>query len=145
MAKGETVTMLSGRASRLDFRRGRWHDRTMRTLALVLMMSPAITQADPAVIEAVELSKASNGWRVDVTLRHGDTGWDDYADGWRVLAPDGAELGYRELFHPHVNEQPFTRSLAGVQIPDGLATVVIESRTNTDGWSGETVEIDVPR
>lgn len=97
------------------------------------------------MIEDVRLSEASNGWRVDVTLRHSDTGWDDYADGWRVLAPDGEVLGFRELLHPHVNEQPFTRSLSGVDIPGDLSVVLIEARTNTDGWSGETVEIDVPR
>ena len=44
---------------------------------------------------------------------HPDTGWDDYADGWRVLDMDGNELGMRVLHHPHVDEQPFTRSLSG--------------------------------
>ncbi|MEL7027071.1 MAG: hypothetical protein AAGO57_07585, partial [Pseudomonadota bacterium] len=72
-----------------------------------------------------------------VTLRHGDTGWDDYADGWRVELADGSVLGTRELLHPHVNEQPFTRSLSGVEIPDGTNEVFIRASTNVDGW-GET-------
>jgi hypothetical protein len=49
-------------------------------------------------------------------LRHGDTGWDDYADGWRIETPAGEVLGTRVLHHPHVEEQPFTRSLGGVEI-----------------------------
>ncbi|MEL7345994.1 MAG: hypothetical protein AAFN59_14250, partial [Pseudomonadota bacterium] len=57
--------------------------------------------------------------------------------------PSGART--RELVHPHVNEQPFTRSLTGVAIPEGLESVLIQSRTNTEGWSAETLEVAVPR
>ena len=99
-----------------------------------LAMLTTSAAADPAVIEDAQATRSGNSWRFDVTLSHGDTGWDDYADGWRVVAEDGTELGYRELLHPHVNEQPFTRSLSGVAVPDGTKTVYIESRTNTDGW-----------
>ena len=115
----------------------------MRKSLLILTFAPPIALADPAVIENAVATEQSGSWRFDVTLSHGDTGWDDYADGWRVLAPDGTELGYRELLHPHVNEQPFTRSLSRVEIPAGLDRVIIESRTNTDGWSGETFEIEL--
>ena len=38
-----------------------------------------------------------------------------------VCTPDGKVLGYRKLHHPHENEQPFTRSLSGVEIPDEVA------------------------
>ena len=106
----------------------------MRVLPLLLALSPALAMADPAVVEEVRARPGSSGWSFDVTLLHGDTGWDDYADGWRVVDADGAELGLRVLYHPHVDEQPFTRSLGGVSIPDGTETVFIEARTNTDGW-----------
>ena len=37
-------------------------------------------------------------WNFDVTLSHKDTGWDDYANAWRVLDGDGKEqLGMRKL------------------------------------------------
>ena len=84
-------------------------------------------------------------WTVSVTLRHADTGWDDYADGWRVVKEDGTVLGTRTLFHPHVNEQPFTRSLSGVEIPTGTARVFIEARTNVDGWGEARLPLDLPR
>ena len=90
--------------------------------------------ADDAVIEAVDARASGNTWNFSVTLSHGDTGWDDYADGWRVVSEDGTELGLRVLYHPHVEEQPFTRSLGGVAIPEGMDTVYVEARTNTDGW-----------
>lgn len=101
--------------------------------ALFLLL-PTAALADDAVIEAAEARQTGDAWTFSVTLSHGDTGWDDYADGWRVVAGDGTEYGYRELLHPHVNEQPFTRSLSGVVVPDGTGTVFIEARTNTDGW-----------
>ncbi|NNE82051.1 MAG: hypothetical protein HKN18_17415 [Silicimonas sp.] len=101
---------------------------------LALIMVPTFALADDAVIVDAKLQSAGENWSVSVTLSHGDTGWDDYADGWRVILEDGTVLGTRVLFHPHVNEQPFTRSLGGVQIPDGTQTVYIEARTNTDGW-----------
>ncbi|KAA9010507.1 hypothetical protein [Histidinibacterium aquaticum] len=109
---------------------------------LALCAGPAL--ADPPVIEAVETARVEGGWRFDVTLSHPDTGWNHYADGWRVESPDGEVLGTRELLHPHVEEQPFTRSLSSVAIPEGLEEVVIRARCNTDGWTaqGTTVSLD---
>ena len=90
--------------------------------------------ADDAAIEGAEARQSGDTWTFSVTLRHADTGWDDYADGWRVVLDDGTEIGLRVLHHPHVNEQPFTRSLGGVEVPEGVDEVFIEARTNVDGW-----------
>ena len=105
----------------------------MRRL-LPLAFLPAAAFADDAVIEAASAAKTGTLWTFEVTLSHTDTGWDDYADGWRIVTEDGIELGARVLLHPHVDEQPFTRSLSGVAIPDGVATVYVEARTTRDGW-----------
>ena len=112
-------------------------------LLAALVAIPAAAIADPAVIEEAEATRTGSGWTVSVTLSHGDTGWDDYADGWRVETPGGAVLGTRELLHPHVDEQPFTRSLGGVEIPDGLTRVMIRARTNVDGWGAETFPLEL--
>ena len=98
----------------------------------LLVAAPAM--ADPAEIVSAEAERVAEGWRVSVTLRHADTGWDDYADGWRVWA-DGAVIGTRVLAHPHVEEQPFTRSLT-LAIPEGAAAVEIEASTSATGWGG---------
>jgi hypothetical protein len=111
-------------------------------LALALS-SPSF--ADVPVVEAANAAPSANGWRIDVTLRHPDTGWDHYADGWEVLAPDGTSLGLRELVHPHETEQPFTRSLTGVTIPDGLDHVMIRARCLVDGWGPASYRVDLPR
>lgn len=106
------------------------------TLAILLLASPALS--DPARIIGAEATQAQGGWRFDVTLEHGDTGWSDYADGWRVELPEGTLLGTRILAHPHVTEQPFTRSLSGVSVPEGTRIVHIRARTSQTGWGDET-------
>lgn len=116
----------------------------MRYLFPLLFIAAPLA-ADPAKIENVTARAAGDAWTFSVTLRHADTGWDDYADGWRILSLDGTELGIRTLYHPHVEEQPFTRSLSGVKLPNGTTEVLVEARTNTDGWSGERVTFKLPK
>ena len=111
-----------------------------RILLFTLLFSGAAL-ADPPVIEGVTAQKSGETWRFDVTLRHPDTGWDHYADGWRVVAMDGTILGTRILHHPHVSEQPFSRSLGGVRIPSGTDQVQIEAKCSVDGWSGSFVPV----
>lgn len=115
----------------------------MRTLIfLVALAGPAL--ADPAAVEEVEAEKSGETWRFSVTLDHGDTGWDDYADGWRVETGDGTVLGTRELAHPHVTEQPFTRSQSGIAIPEGTGTVHIRASTSPEGWADARTEFTLP-
>ncbi len=118
----------------------------MRHMFLIAAcMAPPAALADPAEIVAIEAVERGGAWQFSVTLLHGDTGWDDYADGWRIEAPDGTVLGTRELLHPHVNEQPFTRSLSGVEVPAELAEVIVRARTNVDGWDEAGVTAALPR
>ncbi|PLS22704.1 hypothetical protein [Neptunicoccus cionae] len=107
-------------------------------LAFVIFAGSGVAaSADTAVVEHAELNRTGNTWTVTVTLRHDDTGWDHYADGWGVYLPDGTELGYRVLTHPHVEEQPFTRSLSGIEIPEGTETIVIVPKDSVHGTGGE--------
>jgi hypothetical protein len=83
------------------------------------------------------------GWSADVTLKHDDEGWDHYADSWRVLDAEGNVLAERILYHPHVDEQPFTRSLSGIKIPENIHTVYIEAHDKLHGWSAEKLAVDL--
>ena len=103
--------------------------------ALALLAAPALSgEAEIVDAKAVQIGQT---WTFSVTLAHGDTGWDHYADAWRVIGPDGAMLGERVLLHPHVNEQPFTRSLSGVLVPEGVTEVVIEAKDSVHGWGAQ--------
>lgn len=117
----------------------------MKQLMMIAIFAPTIALADAPTIDRVEATATSAGtWRFDVTLSHPDTGWDHYADGWRVLDMDGNELGLRVLAHPHVNEQPFTRSLSGVRIPSGTSRVRIQARCLVDGWNADSMVVTLP-
>ena len=101
-------------------------------LLALLATSPAI--AGEVIVTEVKATMTTPGiYRFDVTLLHADEGWDHYADAWEVLDPDGNILATRILAHPHINEQPFTRSLTGVEIPDGLKEVIIRGRDSVHG------------
>ena len=79
------------------------------------------------------------------TVRHADTGWSHYADRFEVLAPDGTVLATRVVQHPHVQEQPFTRSLAGVRVPAGVTRVKVRARDSQHGLGGAEVEVPIER
>ncbi|MCR9068224.1 MAG: hypothetical protein NXH79_05215 [Rhodobacteraceae bacterium] len=113
-------------------------------LAFLTCLLPLPALADPADIVAVTATRTGEAWRFAVTLAHADTGWDDYADGWRVELPDGTVLATRTLFHPHVDEQPFTRSLGGVEIPEDVHEVTIRASTNVEGWADTTRSVPLP-
>ena len=118
--------------------------RHVSRIAAGVALAATAAAADPAVIKDARAERDGAAWRISVTLRHGDTGWDDYADGWRVLGPAGEVLATRELLHPHVTEQPFTRSLSGVVPPEGVTELRIESSTSLTGWGGELFVLPLP-
>lgn len=114
----------------------------------MLVASSAVstpTYADEVAIVHTVFRHTGGGWLVDVTLEHADTGWDHYADAWRVVTGDGTVLGTRTLYHPHENEQPFTRSLGGVTIPAGMTTVFVEAHDKVHGWNPRRVQVNLDK
>ncbi|MDF1524970.1 MAG: hypothetical protein RRA15_07045 [bacterium] len=109
------------------------------------VLSPAaVSFAGEADVVGVKASSGKDGtWSFSVTVRHDDEGWDHYADRWEVLGPDGEVLGTRVLMHPHVGEQPFTRSLRGVKIPKGVSKVVVRARDSVHEHGGEVMEVEL--
>ena len=101
------------------------------------------------VVDAEVTMEALTGdetfYRFTVTVRHADEGWDHYADAFEIVSPDGTVLGTRVLAHPHVNEQPFTRTLSAVAIPEGVTEVVIRARDSVHGHGGETMTVAIPQ
>lgn len=95
-------------------------------------------------IVAVETDQDVDGsYTFDVTVSSPYDSPERYADAWRVVGPDGTEYGVRILLHDHANEQPFTRSLSGVEIPDGIDSVTVEGRDLINGWGGAIIEVDL--
>ncbi|MEH6649936.1 MAG: hypothetical protein V7707_07935 [Motiliproteus sp.] len=100
-----------------------------------------------AELQGVDSQRAGHQlWRFNVTLRHADSGWKHYADGWQVVDSKNNVLGDRVLHHPHENEQPFTRGLSGVSLPVTTQSVMIRAHDSVHGWADQrfTVMLDKP-
>ena len=112
----------------------------------IIMVSNSIAD-DVDVIDVVITNSPSNikgQYRFSVKLQHPDSGWDHYADKWSVVGSDGTVYGTRVLAHPHVNEQPFTRSLDRVVIPENIRKVSVRGGDNKGSTGGKTITVDVP-
>lgn len=94
-------------------------------LALFWLAEP--TLAGEADVIAVDVSRVNGKFDFSVTVEHADEGWDHYANKWEVVGEDGTVYATRVLAHPHVGEQPFTRSLSGVELPDGVRKVIVRA------------------
>lgn len=118
----------------------------MRVFILIVIVSlyfaGSCLAGDVQIVDA-KASQRSESWSFSVTLKHADSGWEHYADAWRVVNVHGEVLGTRTLFHPHENEQPFTRSLDGVKIPDLTKPVYIEAHDKVHGWAAQRFELQL--
>lgn len=130
-------------------------------VGLVLCQDASVEANRCADVIGASARQAVDGtWTFDVTVSspyETGTGWDKYADAWQVhsvVSSDknveargavvvGTLLGTRPLAHPHVNEQPFTRSLSGVVVDDTIDTVVFSARDLVDGYCGERFILEI--
>jgi hypothetical protein len=108
--------------------------------------------ANADVVRVRAVQQEGGTWTFHVTVEHPDTGWDDYADGWDAVTPDGEVLKpdpdsrfTRELLHPHVDEQPFTRSQSGIRIPEGVTMVRVRAHDSVEGFGGREVVVDLTK
>ncbi len=114
-------------------------------LVLSAVISVPSAQADKArVLKATATANVGGSYTFSATVAHADTGWKHYADKFEVLTPGGTVLGTRILYHPHVDEQPFTRGLGNVQIPAGIAEVIVRAADNVHKAGKVTFTVKLP-
>lgn len=122
------------------------------TGSYLLLVLCANVQAGEADVEDAIVKKTRDDiYHISVTLRHDDTGWEHYANRWEALETGCADtekeckvLATRVLYHPHVSEQPFTRSLGDVKIPAGIKKITLRGHDLVHGYGGKTMDIEVP-
>lgn len=114
-------------------------------LLLGFLLLASVTYAGEADVIAVKVkNEGNNKYTFSVTVLHEDEGWDHFADKWDVVSPDGTVLGTRILLHPHVNEQPFTRSLSFINVPKNIRKATIRAHCSIHEYGGKAVTLDVP-
>ena len=113
-----------------------------RLLLGMLFLSPLAHAGEVSIVEVTV--ECPSSCTFSVTLEHTDEGWHHYANQWDVLTLDDKLLKSRVLYHPHEREQPFTRSLSGVSIPEGVSKVKIRARDSKHGYSEQAFIVDIP-
>ena len=111
--------------------------------ALSLATTTSLSAGEADVVNVTIHKKGRDKFTINATLSHADTGWDHYANRWEVLDSDGNILGTRVLHHPHVDEQPFTRSLT-LEIPRSITEVIIRAGDSVHDIGGKEMTIAVP-
>ncbi len=115
--------------------------KTIFAAALLLASSPSW----PGEADVIDVKvECRSDCTFQVTVRHADSGWDHYADQWEILTPDRKLIAKRVLYHPHVHEQPFTRSLSGVRIPPGVKRVIVRARDKVHLYGGREMTVQLP-
>lgn len=109
--------------------------------AIIFFFNLTLSANEVEVVNVKAQQSKDKSWNFDVTLKHDDEGWDHYANEWQIIGPDDKIFGTRTLYHPHVNEQPFTRSLAGVKIPKDVKVVRIIAKDTVHGLSHKAAEV----
>jgi len=122
----------------------------VKRLFLTMMLAAVtsfsqVAQANEVEILNVYMQETDSGWRAEVTLKHADANWEHYADAWRIVDGNGHLYKTRVLFHPHINEQPFTRSLSNIKIPADKPIIYVEAHDKKHGWSKQRVMVDLTR
>lgn len=110
---------------------------------LFMAISASLQANEVEIVNVVAHQSSDKTWTFAVTLKHADTGWDHYANEWQVIAPDNKILATRTLYHPHVEEQPFTRNTSGVKIPANMETVRIIAKDTVHGLSKTAMQINL--
>ena len=116
----------------------KWAGFLLSTLFLTTANANEVSVLD---IKARQLNDKT--WTFAVTLKHNDAGWDHYANKWQIIDAKNKILGTRTLYHPHVHEQPFTRNLSGVKIPEGTKSVRVIAKDTVHGLSHNAAEINL--
>lgn len=118
----------------------------MRYLLGVVLTSLVFTNfavAGETDVVDVKVSGSGGSYNFSVTVKHADEGWDHFANRWEVVGEDGTVYGTRVLAHPHVNEQPFTRS-GSIKIPEGVKKVIVRANDSVHGLGGKEMVVQVP-
>jgi hypothetical protein len=110
----------------------------------IFILACAPAYAGQADVIDVQVSESREGtFAFDVTVAHQDNGWEHYADKWDIVDEGGNILATRILHHPHVDEQPFTRSLSGVEIAPGINKVTVQAHDSVHGYGGRTLPVKI--
>ncbi len=110
---------------------------------LTILLVPNIYANNAKVLKVKALCQNSDICSFFVTIKHNDTGWKHYVNKYEILNMKKEIIATRVLHHPHVKEQPFTRSISNVKIPKNLKNVIIRAHDIVHGYEGNEVLVNI--
>lgn len=120
------------------------HFMTILYFLLLSLLTINLAYANKADVTNATFTLDKNEmYQFSVTIRHNDQGWNHYANKWEIYDLDNNLLSTRTLFHPHVNEQPFTRNLSNVKISKNIKKVKIKAHDLVHGYGGQEILINL--
>lgn len=115
------------------------------TASAFVMWANASWAGQVSVLDATVQANSNGTYAISATIFHKDEGWKHYADKFEVLDINEKVLATRVLFHPHVDERPFTRSISNVAVPVGTISVIIRAHDSKHGDGKRMFELKLPR
>jgi hypothetical protein len=116
----------------------------MKKIYLLAVLTSLLMANEADVLDVKANCNAQRICNFSVTIKHKDSGWEHYVNKYEILDQNGAILGTRVLFHPHVDEQPFTRSLSGVKIPKDVSKVTVRAYDSVHEFGGKEFTLITP-
>jgi hypothetical protein len=116
----------------------------MNKLLIVSFFLTSVSFANEAsVLKATVNCNNQNICSFNVTVKHKDTGWKHYANAYEILTMKREVIAKRILHHPHVNEQPFTRSISNVKVPKNTKSVIVRAHDLLHKYGGKEVIVNI--
>ena len=110
-------------------------------ICLLILLHPCISFAGEADVLAAEVEPVGGEfYRFNVTVQHNDESWEHYVTRWEIMDAERNILAVRALRHPHIKEQPFTRSVTAI-IPEETDNVIIRAYDSIHEFGGKELTL----
>lgn len=109
----------------------------------LVFISNILLANEASILKAKVSCNNQNTCSFDVTVKHNDTGWEHYVNAYEILSEERVLIAKRVLHHPHVNEQPFTRSISNVKVPKESKFVIIRAHDSVHKFGGKELIVNI--
>jgi len=105
-------------------------------IIIILLFISNLYSNEVDIINATSSCTKQHICKFTVTLKHHDTSWKHYANKFDIII-NNKVIATRILYHPHINEQPFTRFISNVKIPTNTKYITIRGHDLVHKYGGK--------
>lgn len=122
---------------------------TLFAVVLALLLGVSGAQYNCCDVIALEAEPGADGWVISPYMLslYEITTTEHFCNRVEILSvlPNGTSvlLGKRDIENPHPREQPFTRSVGSVVLPEGTDTITAKARDSKYGFCGRSLNLTI--